>query len=965
MELVLSVHPSVNFLPVTSLVSHPAHIDLSNISLTILDFGLARLLTMASWTSWHETGCARPDVVLFEDSPTCISCGSVCTASCLEEFLYRGDLLVTTQSSERRDENKLLELNWPSSIAFSTLGDTDDPLQRKALIRLRRNRVGQPFIESFDAEDATQQDKATQRLGTDSETFIQDTAETIEQEQGSSSALSKESMYEVLTGAGQIRLLILSPSASGDDKPLHGNLHITRLSCRPDFTALSYTWADASGNRARSDTIFLGARWTPLAITANCAAALRQLRSEGKAVVWVDAICIDQNDTTERSHQVGLMRDIYSRASSVFIFLGNDGHEPTLDGALMSRMSEKCFYGGPSVQLFWESSRDLEGLKALFERPYWSRLWVIQEVLLSKQAVVVLNDKSVPLSTLLGNRPLDVKYGSYFPAWTQLIGSSVRDYGDPVAVSELMLKTSSCHASDARDRIFALLGLVRGAHLEGMDPDYTKTVTELYIGIAAYFLIRHGQSKILKWAATSKGPGPTTGWLSWVPTWTSSPVPSEYPEATKPHPRDSFWLSLAPHGILVPDDNIQCWDEVTPDHACRRSNSSEHRSPGDVTRLLRPRVFQGSGALLIRAYPILHLNSMYLGSAFERSLTPSESKMGLLRLITPLERDSQPCNARWGIYLASDDDKCRDTEDDWIVEVPNCDELIHLKPVRGLPGVHRIAATCRLILAADVPLEPLLSVQGHTYYDDYMLTLRLLALKPYQILFMKSWERLMDGNVALQPTADLRSGLSPMYMMQYGMWLASLKQWSDEVWEDFQPALQAVSCYLDGWVDLVLWDNICDFLEMTDWQQLVRSLDDLKKDTVSETNNDPVEPNHTQASQRQTRDTHLRDQLNVRMNHLMHAVDQLGLPGLTGKTVRLGRFELAGVATMLCKVVDDRPEVRAHNTAVWRDWDEFTAHLRHLHHARGECRAIRDKFVQRQVLRRLFTRVEPWEFLIS
>jgi len=63
-------------------------------------------------------------------------------------------------------------------------------------------------------------------------------------------------------------------------------------------------------------------------VTANCEAALRRLRNaNSKRILWVDAICINQDDPTERSQQVTLMRDIYRNASNILAWLGKTSIE--------------------------------------------------------------------------------------------------------------------------------------------------------------------------------------------------------------------------------------------------------------------------------------------------------------------------------------------------------------------------------------------------------------------------------------------------------------------------------------------------------------------------------------------------------------------------------------------------------------------------------------------------------------
>jgi hypothetical protein len=123
----------------------------------------------------------------------------------------------------------------------------------------------------------------------------------------------------------------------------------------PKFTALSYTWGSKSGAK----TILVNRIRT--SITRNLHAALTQLRSTERLLVfWIDALCINQNDQHERSRQVALMRDIYMVADDVVAFLGPV--TPSLDP-------------DDKARAFLDISR----------RPYWDRLWIIQEFVLGKK----------------------------------------------------------------------------------------------------------------------------------------------------------------------------------------------------------------------------------------------------------------------------------------------------------------------------------------------------------------------------------------------------------------------------------------------------------------------------------------------------------------------------------------------------------------------------------------------------
>ncbi|KAF2728802.1 heterokaryon incompatibility, partial [Polyplosphaeria fusca] len=139
----------------------------------------------------------------------------------------------------------------------------------------------------------------------------------------------------------------------------------------PIFEALSYTWADSTGNADICMPVYMGPYWQSLPVTRNCWQALRRLRTHGDRLLWVDAICINQQDVLERGHQVPLMRQIYTEASRVVAYLGEKGEDD------------------PKLNLLRTSRRDFdaENRKLLMNKPYFHRLWIIQELKLAYKAV--------------------------------------------------------------------------------------------------------------------------------------------------------------------------------------------------------------------------------------------------------------------------------------------------------------------------------------------------------------------------------------------------------------------------------------------------------------------------------------------------------------------------------------------------------------------------------------------------
>lgn len=122
---------------------------------------------------------------------------------------------------------------------------------------------------------------------------------------------------------------------------IQGTLRCVSLNDKPEFTALSYVW----GNSIAS-SVYVLCNGCRLAVTRNCYSALLHLRKEfGALTIWIDSICINQSDESEKGHQIFLMGDIYTRAHSTFIWLG-EGTAQT-DRAM-------AYMGGTQIQQYYE-----------------------------------------------------------------------------------------------------------------------------------------------------------------------------------------------------------------------------------------------------------------------------------------------------------------------------------------------------------------------------------------------------------------------------------------------------------------------------------------------------------------------------------------------------------------------------------------------------------------------------------
>lgn len=136
------------------------------------------------------------------------------------------------------------------------------------------------------------------------------------------------------------------------------------------YDSLSYTW----GRSEKTQSISIGDCYLP--ITTNLHAALLRLRDRFlERIIWVDAICINQQDTNERSSQVQRMAMIYALANRVIVWLGEA--EDNSDQALEE------IYKSAGEQPAKEKQKCENAVLKLLQRSWFKRIWVRAETLIS------------------------------------------------------------------------------------------------------------------------------------------------------------------------------------------------------------------------------------------------------------------------------------------------------------------------------------------------------------------------------------------------------------------------------------------------------------------------------------------------------------------------------------------------------------------------------------------------------
>jgi hypothetical protein len=304
--------------------------------------------------------------------------------------------------------------------------------------------------------------------------------------------------YEALNPlANEIRLLILEPCSNTGS---HTEVHCSLLnSClddpnRPSYEALSYVWGDAS----ITEPILLQGK--PFRVTRALWTALRYLRLEGRQrTIWVDAICINQEDAQEREEHVGRMSEVYKYALHSLLWM--DIPRAAIQHVLP--YLERHYPEGETAVDFAFSlmqSADVVVLREhnlLCANPVWGRSWIVQELILSPAVSVVTQDATFNVLHLqylamaatrisfTGIHRLPEEERLPFGTNSNMPPSSYsyRTADPPVtSIIRAWQYFSCCRSTDPRDRIYSLLS-ISGDHL-GISPEYRISPKELYSKVA-------------------------------------------------------------------------------------------------------------------------------------------------------------------------------------------------------------------------------------------------------------------------------------------------------------------------------------------------------------------------------------------------------------------------------------------------------------------------------------------------
>ncbi|VUC32918.1 unnamed protein product [Clonostachys rosea] len=381
--------------------------------------------------------------------------------------------------------------------------------------------------------------------------------------------------HQPLESQSSIRVLSIAP-ARLPDSCIECHVHhidLKKNHRRQSYEALSYVWGSPKG------TIPILCDGDELLVTPNCHDALTRLRLPRRSrTLWIDAICIDQRETArstrERIEQVKMMGEIYEGAKRVLVWLGpcqdlvssaklfnlmrKSGN--IYDWQRKSKLTsialkpaaarlEMRFDGASD-----ESRRYRESLTKLLESPWFTRVWTVQEVAFARRCTIFYGPLEISWRSLADVtsyfcKEIRTNHIGKMMQGRQLTRLLVKAYPKEVdgqldAFSRKL--TLSLHqrmqsqdrnlfglismlsTTVAQDRIYGLYAVFRRMGIDIPEPDYSKSVEEIFEETARAIISgRENLTILLSCVRVEEN----NSFPSWIPEWTKPyQLPFEYPD---------------------------------------------------------------------------------------------------------------------------------------------------------------------------------------------------------------------------------------------------------------------------------------------------------------------------------------------------------------------------------------------------------------------------------------------------
>ena len=383
--------------------------------------------------------------------------------------------------------------------------------------------------------------------------------------------------YKALPG-NHIRLLCLLPATSETDD-LKAVIEHVPIGATGDYRALSYVWGSSKS------TSELETPMGRVGITTSLSCALRHLRRiNDPLTLWVDAVCINQEDNDEKIRQIRLLPRIFQRATSVtafldkgkvhdraietlmqinakaqqsdsFVDLEGPSGKPHMDRGLVAATNgedggtaeEEAFAWPeclPAVPKLWASKpvpppQDpiWNAIHDFFANPWFRRAWVIQEIVFASSIRVICGKWIVEWNDLFGAMETidheictSSEYSVPNLSWSHFLQIATHREREArktrLALINLLESFRHAESTLTRDRFFSLLGFAADSENPAFEPDYTSSLEVVILRFAHAFIVQGKIMLLLHRAGFEAKHEPSAArFPSWVPNWTTPRQP--------------------------------------------------------------------------------------------------------------------------------------------------------------------------------------------------------------------------------------------------------------------------------------------------------------------------------------------------------------------------------------------------------------------------------------------------------
>ncbi|CZR65443.1 uncharacterized protein PAC_15343 [Phialocephala subalpina] len=394
----------------------------------------------------------------------------------------------------------------------------------------------------------------------------------------------KRYKFVPLTGASEIRLFKFSKFVTlGDQVHISCTIEHAHLDDKPNYTAISYVWGsldDIMSVMIEDDKFLMVTRNLVEVLFRFSGANTPTDTGNTTHLLWTDQLCINQYDAEERGKQVALMRRIYTQAQKTKLWLGEDDDTSKqafslvrcfediefsssqaamlmLTGLDADDIRERFFAAFPQAvgQIPPKSDPRWKVLFSFLDRPWFSRLWVFQEAILSANEAtcsVVVGQMTCDFFHLYLARSLlfvDWEVES-LPSGFQMVKHLMlfylyRNLGILPPISFTVWQIGGClRSQDPRDRIYGLLGVQDPERDIKLPIDYQKPVENVYIEFTRRCIEKDRSLRVLEFIKES----PTKSILglpSWVPDWSAEAITMPLEGSNLGHQRFSKFKASA------------------------------------------------------------------------------------------------------------------------------------------------------------------------------------------------------------------------------------------------------------------------------------------------------------------------------------------------------------------------------------------------------------------------------------